>query len=233
MTLRAFQHALADLVAQPNLCSELECAAERVLSAYELSPLEMRRLRAIVRHPGMSVNCSLYRVNRLEAIYTLLPLTCLVLKSSLKELVDAYWHWRPHTTLQFADEIEQFARFVHDRARRGELASEFALEVLTFELAVNELRAGQPGLVPLRLVSFIHEPMALLASLWKERRVPIGLPRGKYFLRLDGRGDELTVEVVDPQVAMAREGRGTSSRGEARRDPILPVALTRKRAASD
>jgi len=70
MTMQAFQQAMCDLVASPDLCLMLVQSPEQVLGRYDLSDRDRRRLIAIVQQRGMLVNCSLYRANRLSPIYS-------------------------------------------------------------------------------------------------------------------------------------------------------------------
>src|ERR1051326_2171080 len=83
MTMEAFQRAMCDLVASPDLCIALLESPEEVLGRYDLSERDRRRLVEVVQQPGMFVNCSLYRANRLSPIYNLVPRTCFLLGDAL------------------------------------------------------------------------------------------------------------------------------------------------------
>jgi hypothetical protein len=46
---------------------------DTAFSAYDLTPRESRRLALMLCDEGMSVNCTLYRVNRLTPLYSVRP----------------------------------------------------------------------------------------------------------------------------------------------------------------
>jgi hypothetical protein len=220
MSLQGFQHALADLVASPDLCRRLRDAPETVLPEYDLSGLEQRRLIAVVRHRGMSVTCTLYRASRLEALYTMLPLTCVVLGEDLKGEAECYWQFREYTDLQFQTEIACFGTFLRARLRDAKLSNVYAREVLDFELAASELRYhSRRNAVPtpdhaaaevvssplrlhplLRMVAFDHEPGVVLEALHRRDPLPPRLPVATWWVMLDARGGELAVSTVDVQL---------------------------------
>ena len=101
-------HGCAADIASPQLCLAMRSNPPSVLAGYDLTPREKRRLVAVVNQRGMSTNCTLYRANRLTAIYTLLPLTCVVLGKHLKTELDLYWETHPSRDLQFKQECERF-----------------------------------------------------------------------------------------------------------------------------
>jgi hypothetical protein len=218
MSLKTFQRALADLIASPALCRALRADPQPVIGQYELSPREARRLIDVVWQRGMSVNCTLYRVNRITPIYTLLPRTCFLLAGDLTRQVDLFWADYERTDLQFKHEIGCFAEFIRGRLRSGAIVDPYLSEVLEFEVAANALRflprrqikeqiaqlrsedeQGEVRLHPLmRVVRFDHEPAELLQSL-TEMRPPhsISAPHGEYYLLLDVSGEELEVKRLD------------------------------------
>ena len=218
MSLEAFQRALCDLVASPALARTLRADPEWVLGRYELTPREQRRLRTIAGQRGMATSCSLYRVNRITPVYTLLPFTCFVLGDDLGREAELFWESYAETDLQFKREIDCFADFLRRRLHAGHLANPFLEEVLRFELATNVLRflprreiarglseaGSSPDDLPLwlhpllRVVSFRHDPGELLHYLAQMLRPPSDLARGEYFLLLDARGVELEVKKIDP-----------------------------------
>jgi hypothetical protein len=140
MSLRDFQRALCDLIASPRLCLRMRERPEEVLARYELTPREARRLTSVVWQRGMSVNCTLYRVNRVTPVYSMLPLTCFLLGDALLPELETFWAEFTDTDLQYKTEIQRFAAFLHRRIEQGHVDMPCLAEVLEFELAVNELR---------------------------------------------------------------------------------------------
>jgi hypothetical protein len=222
MSLEAFQHAFAALVASPVLSRRLALEGDGVLVGYDLDPTDRHRLATIVRQRGMSTNCTLYRANRLEAIYTLMPLTCQVLGEDLRREAEEYWSVHAYTDLQFAREIFRFAGFLRARLDSGVLDNSYASEVLAFEVASNELRflprgeileglmatttaiGGPLALHPLvRLVAFQHDPRDLLPLLRDRRTPPAGLRQVSVWVLLDATREEMRVRVISAGLAEA------------------------------
>lgn len=184
MSVASFQQALCDLIASPRLCLELRANPEGVMANYELSTRESARLQQIVRQPGMSTNCTLYRSNRVTPIYTLLNFTCRSLGNQFGPLLDEFWDTKDYQDGQFQSEVDRFAAFLRQRLADGTVSSPFTAELLDFELALNALEFGprkallreieslpppEPDapcrLHPLaRLVSFRHDPAVLLPA---------------------------------------------------------------------
>lgn len=134
MSLDQFQQALADLVASPEQCRAARIEPE-ILEQYGLTQRERDRILAMVRHPGMSFNCSLYRANRLTPIARSLPETCLRLGDRLRPEMEAFWKVAPEFELQFRTEAERFARFLLDRSTDGDLGDRSLVAVIEEELS--------------------------------------------------------------------------------------------------
>jgi hypothetical protein len=220
VSLPAFQRAFCDLIASPDLCVRLRASPDEVLDEYDLSALERRRLVDIVHQPGMSVNCTLYRVNRVTPLFTLLPRTCALLGDRFTEELDAFWR-RSETDLQYALELERFARFLRGRLESGELESPMLPDVLDFELAWNSLRyvprrrilaglddaarggSDLPAQVnPLvRLVRFEHDPIAVLSLLGNGGEPESEPERGEHFLLLDATEAKIELRPLEPRLA--------------------------------
>jgi hypothetical protein len=141
MSLEAVQQAFADLVASPRRCVEVRQDAS-LLDGYTLTARERRRLLAMVRHPGMSHNCTLYRANRLTPIARSLPRTCVRLGSRLATELEAFWAAQPDSELQFKREAERFARFLLQRLRAGALPDTSIADDIHAELQVLGVRFG-------------------------------------------------------------------------------------------
>jgi hypothetical protein len=195
---------------------------ESVLNRYHLSPRDRRRLINLVQQRGMSVNCTLYRFNRITPLYTLLPLTAFVLGDEFIHEAEAFWG---HTDSdpRFRQKLDRFGEFLIERIRQGKIESPLVNEVLTFELATNELRFAQRReildelksssesttisrrvrLHPLtRLVPFRREPATLLRFLKERRPLPYKLVEGDFWLLLDVLDDELRVRKIDPRLGL-------------------------------
>jgi hypothetical protein len=134
VTLEVFQRALADAVASPQRCIDWRRDAS-CLDAYDLEPRERERLLAIVRHEGMSHNCTLYRANRLTPLVRSLPRTCELLGERLTEVIEQFWVDRPDTEVQFRLEAERFGHYLLERETAANaVADEHLVAVLQEEL---------------------------------------------------------------------------------------------------
>ena len=221
MTMEAFQRAMCDLIASPDLCIELIQSPEEVLGRYDLSERDRKRLVEVVQQPGMLVNCSLYRANRLSPIYNLVPHTCFLLGNALLDEATEFWKDFSETRLQFHDEVKQFGDFLRRRLETGSLQNPMLAEVIDYELALNEFRytsrldvlarlelnttiaSESKGvrLHPLiRVLLFRHEPRRLLEFLEERRPPPYDLAEGEFWLLLDGKGEEVEIKLIDPGV---------------------------------
>jgi hypothetical protein len=208
MTMAAFQQAMCDLVASPDLCVALIESPEEVLGRYDLSDRDRRRLVEVVKQPGMLVNCSLYRANRLSPIYNLAPHTCFLLGDALLDEATEFWSGFRESRLQFHEEVQQFGAFLRRRVEMGFLQNSMLLEVLEYELALNEFRynsrvaqSERVQLHPLiRVILFRHDPRPLLQFLDERRPPPYELAEGEFWVLLDGKGEEVETKLIDPGV---------------------------------
>ena len=99
MSLAAFQQALGALIADRTFCRAV-CGDEvRALLGRDLSPLELRRLAAMARAPGMTASGTLYRLNRLTPLHRCLPRTLAAFGPALPGVINEYWHAYPQTRL--------------------------------------------------------------------------------------------------------------------------------------
>jgi hypothetical protein len=216
VTLSAFQRALSDLVASPQLCLLVRADAQRHLGRYDLSPRERSRLESVVWQRGMSTSCTLYRLNRITPLFTLLPLTCHLLGDSLIEEAELFWRQSGDGHPEFVSEVERFAGFLLRRSAAGELSNPHLDEILRLEQAINALHflprrslrqalatqgssQGQKIAVnPLvRLLAFRHEPQSLLAALADRRPPPDPAIPGEFFVILDATGEDFALKIID------------------------------------
>ena len=112
MSLGAFQRALADLTASPDLVRAVRADAGVLAARYDLTAKEWHRLAAMAASPGMAANCILYRANRLAPVALNLPDTCTALGELLPDLASAFWAAEPRTDVHFLLEADRFARYL-------------------------------------------------------------------------------------------------------------------------
>ena len=221
MSLPEFQRALTALVASPKLCRAAVVDSRRFTKEYDLTERELKRLLYSAQQPGMKVCWSLYRANRFGPIHAILPLTCRALGQYLRRELDAFWNGALPEDLQFKSEAERFASFLRRRAREGQFELPVVDDLVSFELAMAELRfmpqrqiretlaraetlADATTLVlhPLiRLLHFRHDPERLLASIIGERPIPADLASGDYHLLVDGQGEGMAIRLLDARLA--------------------------------
>jgi hypothetical protein len=139
MSLVDFQRALCDMTLNPAFAASILRSGISSLSGYQLSPTEQHRLTAIVRQPGMSLNCALARANRFTLIVEAFPLTCSLIKPLLRHLLDELWSLHRPSNYQLGEEVEAFAEFLQQKISRGELDHPYAEEVFCYECAAWEL----------------------------------------------------------------------------------------------
>jgi hypothetical protein len=140
MSAAAFQRAYADLAASPKLCLAVRADPDAALARYDLAPRERGRLARAVWQRGMDANCTLYRVTRITALNTVIPLTLGLIRPVLRDVLDLYWEDNPVHDVRFAHET---ARFVAWLAEHPAVLPESADEVIAFarrELAIEEAR---------------------------------------------------------------------------------------------
>src|SRR5947209_5532565 len=112
-----FQQALADLVASPELCTQVRGNPDYLRKQYDLSPREFERLKRMVNHKAMACNCMLYRANRLAPIAINLPNFCRALGPRLGPLLTEYAALHPHTNVHFYLECDRFCQFILRKIR--------------------------------------------------------------------------------------------------------------------
>jgi hypothetical protein len=202
MALIDFQRAFADLAASPGRCLAARANPEIVFASYNLSSIERRRLATMVRDRAMSVNCTLYRVNRLTPIYSVLPLTCFYLGDRLGSELDVFWASFDDATLQYGKEAERFGNWLCGRIAAGEISKGPIEDAIRFELAAYEVRTAplimdsrNGTLHPrTRLLHFEYEPRAVLNPSGGGNLVPA--TNGRLVL-LDATGGSLEVHCLD------------------------------------
>lgn len=223
MTLRAFEHALSELVASPASCLAVRAGGDDFFNRFDLSEKEKKRLREVVWQKGMSVSCSIYRSNRITPLYTMLHFSCLLLADRLKTEVDQYWASSDAPDLQFKPEIERFGRFLKSQIVTGVITNPYLDEILDFELAVNALQfisrkqileqiksaTSRPESGPLemnplvRVVRFRHEPFELLKYLEQELVPADEVPGGEFFIVIDAIEEQIRFKQLESRLGRA------------------------------
>ena len=142
MSLAEFQRAFADLISTPQRSVMLRDKEGDVLAGYDITPRERQRLKVMVRHEAMSVNCSLYRVNRLIPVYSVLPHTCRLLGNRLLKELDAFWAASRHATLQYRWEARRFGDWLRQRISTGLLPGGPVEDAIQLELAIYDTQVA-------------------------------------------------------------------------------------------
>ncbi|MCU1266389.1 MAG: hypothetical protein JWM21_2707 [Acidobacteria bacterium] len=206
MSLQAFQRALVDLTLAPRQTRRLICGDLTILEPYDLDERELRRLLDVVQQPGMSLNCTIARGNRFDAIGEIFPMTCVLLEPVLRDLLDELWESHRPTNYQFAGEEEAFAGIVRRKLESGEVSIPyldeiFAYECLCWELAQHMRNQAETDIEVSAIIEFQHPPDLLLPPLSELTAPPPGLPEGVYRSRLTLRGTRFHVETLSGEEA--------------------------------
>ena len=215
MTLRAFQSALADLVASPARCLAVRADPAAALAGLDLTDRECRRLAAVVWQRGMSANCTVHRATRITPLYTMLPLTCGLLGDTLAIEADAYWAAGHRLEVRFDLEIARFAAALGARLASGATGlphAEAIADVLAIELASEILKLGIAPKPPaagaawrldpaLQFVALRHDPGALVAAAANGIAALAQVPRGVHGVLLSITDGRLELLAVPPALA--------------------------------
>lgn len=201
MSLQAFQQALVDLTLAPHWTRRLIRGDLTVLDSYDLDERELSRILDVVNQPGMSVNCTIARGNRFDAIGEVFPMTCVLLEPVLRDLLAELWEDVRPTNYQFAGEEEAFAAIVRQKLSNNELSLQyldeiFAYECLCWELAQQMRRQTESNHQIDAEIEFRHQPDLLLLPLSEMTAPPAVLPRGVYRARVSLRGTRFHVEMI-------------------------------------
>jgi hypothetical protein len=162
MSLSEFQRAVAEFAASPRRCARGRADFDTQTRDFTLTARERRRLRAILNDPAMSVNCMLYRVNRMTPLLSVLPLTCGHLARAIPEEFDEFWGAHPDAMPQFGAEARRLISWLEQRVTRRAIPAGPFLDAARFELAAFELLVS--GIDGTRTVEFRHDPLDVLTS---------------------------------------------------------------------
>jgi hypothetical protein len=146
----------------------------------------------------MSVNCSLYRVNRLIPVYSVLPHSCRLLGDRLMDELDAFWAASRHATLQYRWESWRFGLWLEERIATRRLPPGPVEDAIRLEMAIFDVQAatrdGKSG-SRRRAVLLRYDPDELLdPAIPAEELQP--LASGVTVL-IDATGNQLSVRRID------------------------------------
>lgn len=169
MSLAAFQQAFAALAASPALVAATRRDPASALAGFDLTAREQRRLAHVAGQRGIAAQCSMYRITRLTALNSLLPLTLAALGPGLRPLVDAYWADNPVHEVRFAAEARRFLDFLDAHpdllAAAAGAAAAALRDLAALELAVEEVRLATPATgAPLAVSLGLAFPAAALLA---------------------------------------------------------------------
>lgn len=157
MGLAGFERALAAMVASPRLVAAVLERPETALAGHDLDAREHRRLVAIAGQPGLHTCVTLARARRLAAIDAVFPRTCNALGERALAVLDAACDGAG----ELAAAVAGFVAIVVATMDRERDHDAFVLDVLRFELALQQLvRPGPPG-PRRRLVRLQHDVAAV------------------------------------------------------------------------
>lgn len=200
MAIRDFQRALADMTLDARLAAAVRDRGAAALHAYALTERERLRLVTVAKQDGMSVNCSLARANRFGSIHDAFTMTCVLLESQLRDLLDELWSRRRPDNYQLAGEEAAFAALVESRLADGTLDVPYLAEVFRYEricwdLAM-ELRLRDRAVMEGRRLTtrFLHDPAVLLDALSRYQPPPADVPAGDYTVTVLVRNGDLVAE---------------------------------------
>lgn len=201
MSLQAFQRALVDLTLSPESSRRLLEGDASILKAYDLDETERQRLVDVVQQPGMSINCTIARGNRFDAIGEIFPMTLVLLEPELRDLLSELWARHQPTNYQFAGEEDAFASFVREKLSTNQysipyLGEVFNYECLCWQMAQEMRNQTERDYEVHEIMEFEHQPDLLLEPLSRLVAPPADLPTGSYRARLTLRGTRFYVEMI-------------------------------------
>jgi len=189
MSLSEFQRAIAEFAASPRRCVRGRADFDMETVGFTLTARERRRLRAMLNAPAMSVNCMLYRVNRIAPLRSVLPLTCVHLGRSAPGELDEFWQAHPDAVPQYGAEARRLCAWLEQRVASGTLTDGPFLDAARFELAAFELTvSGEDGH---RMVELRHHPRNVLTP-----EAPTSPPGEPVRMLLERRAGEVLVHLA-------------------------------------
>jgi hypothetical protein len=133
MCLAEFQRAFADPVATPRLAVASWPEPDGLLARHDLTAQERRRLRGLLSHPGLTL------------VYSVLPLTCGLLRKRLIPLLETFSGLSRDPTGQYGREAVRFGGWLQEQIAAGVQPGGPVEDALAFELAAFEVRTAGPA----------------------------------------------------------------------------------------
>jgi hypothetical protein len=189
MSASDFQNALTAMTLNVPLARRVKHEGSSALDAYALTSRELARLVRISRQAGMALNCTLARANRLTSICDAFPMTCVVLRPWLRDLLDTLWSAESPADYQLRGEVENFARCVERDWLPRKI--EYLEEVFEYEKACHALLSASREVQlsdmkgRVRRVHFSHDPARVLPPLNDATPPPPELPIAPHWLEVE------------------------------------------------
>jgi hypothetical protein len=194
MSARDFQLAFAGLIASPEICYKALAAEDEFFADFDLTAKEKKRLHSVVRQRGISACCSLYRMNRVTPLYSQLSNTCTLLGDQLVPLVEEFWRWFTKPSLQFREEVLEFANFIRAKIDEGRLCIPYLKDVLQLEMAMNELSYLPEG--ECRFLQFEYDIAATLQAIAAHDLEHVAIPESDLVYKLYIRDHEIEMDAL-------------------------------------
>lgn len=158
MSLKEFQQAFADLVANGDLCRAIKQNPALLDEKYVLTPLEKDRIIYLLQQSrGIGTSCMLYQINRFTPLYDLMPYTCNILGERTREYTRQFWDYYPKSNFQFRDEVMMFSKFLLEQVALGNIAHIPVMESLVnLEMTGNCIRFAVTTNAPSQAVIFLE-----------------------------------------------------------------------------
>lgn len=158
MSLKEFQQAFADLVANGDLCRAIKQNPLLLDEKYRLTSLEKERIIGLLQQSrGIGTSCMLYQINRFTPLYDLMPYTCNILGEDTRKYTRKFWDHYPKSNFQFRDEVMRFSQFLLEQVALGHLSHIPVMESLVkLEMTGNCIRFGVTHSVPTKSILFLE-----------------------------------------------------------------------------
>lgn len=112
MTRDGFLRGLAAMAAAPDLVLRIRQTGGAALPELPLTDLERHRLITMAKDPSWDLVCTMYRSNRLTALFRTIPEVMTALGQEAIDVAIRFWAEHPRSDLQFIAEASTFCNFV-------------------------------------------------------------------------------------------------------------------------
>lgn len=142
MSLKSFQLALADIIANPRTGKAYLNEPALLDQKYTLTETERSRLLYMLQQKGMRINYMLYQTNRMTPLSIFMPYTLKILRPQLLGIVQEFWVAYPKTPFQFKEELGLFSSFLKTKISQGLLDVPYLEDLILLEDSLNDIRFG-------------------------------------------------------------------------------------------